>query len=202
MTIIENITEKIRDKHVKTSQMSERTMNETLEKLAKIIKEDASEEDALAIFETLAGNIRKEKSDFAKEFEKTQKKDEKKEEKKDEKKDEEEPETPEWAKSIISKFQTYDEKFAEQEKVKTAEKVRKEVLGKVKIYPDSVVDIVSDGFDFTQEGAEEKFIEKVSAAAGKLGVTPEKEKPKDQKPDFSSFTGRLKERGLIPETKN
>lgn len=193
MTVIETITEKIRDKYVKTSQMSERTMTETLEKLAKIVKEDASEEDALAIFETLAGNIRKEKADFVKEYEKTHKKDDKP---KDEKpKEEETPgeDTPAWAKAMLEKFQAYDQKFAEQEKVKQAETVKKEALEKVKIYPKSVVDIVSDGFDFASEGAEEKFIEKVSNAAGKLGITPEKSPPKEDDSLFDSFFSKKKE---------
>ena len=65
-----------------------------------------------------------------------------------------------------------------------------------------MIDVAADGFDFGQENAETAFIEKVGRTAAKFGVVPEKGNAEPQKPDFSAFTEKLKERGLIPETKN
>lgn len=187
--------------------VSERTIKETLENLTAIVKDDIEEdkflEYAKSQLKTTEGQARKSSSDAVKKVEAEKKptpepdkpkKETSPEDKKDEK--------PTWLDELMSEIGGIKQKLAEEDKRKTAEQVRESSLAKAKIYPQNVIDVAADGFDFGQENAETAFIEKVGRTAAKFGVVPEKGNAEPQKPDFSAFTERLKERGLIPETKN
>lgn len=179
--------ENLKGKFAKNSPLSEQSIDETLETLMPFVTEETTLEDFLEkaekILKTTEGNIRKVNSETAKEIEKKYEgyvkptEEQPAEEKKKE-------ETPEWAKELLD----WKKK---SENIELAEKAKKEALEKVKIYPKSVVGIVSDGFDFTVEGAAEKFVEKVNKAAGELGVTPEKTKPEDSKNKFSELREKI-----------
>ncbi len=197
------ILESLKEKYAKNSQISERTINEVLETLIPIVTEETSVEDFLKIadpiFNTIAGNVRKDVADALKKAK------EAKPTPKAEPKQEEEPQDddePKWVKSIMQKLESYDKRFAEEDKLRTAEQVRKSAFAKASIYPQNVLEVAADGFDFSQENAEAAFIEKVGRTAAKFGVVPEKGNAEPQKPDFSAFVERLKERGVIQETKN
>ena len=187
--------------------VSERTIKETLENLTAIVRDDIEEdkflEYAKSQLKTTEGQARKSSSDAVKKVEAERKptpepdkpkKETPPEDKKDEK--------PTWLDELMSELGVIKQKLAEEDKRKTAEQVRKSAFAKAKIYPQNVIDVAADGFDFGQENAETAFIEKVGRTAAKFGVVPEKGNADPQKPDFSAFTERLKERGLIPETKN
>ena len=187
----EQAFESLKGKFAKNSPLSEQSIDETLENLMPFVTEETTLGDFLEkaekILKTTEGNIRKVNSETAKELEKKYKEQKKDEpSKNDSPMEPKEEETPEWAKTLLD----WKKK---SENVELAEKSKKEALDKVKIYPKSVVDIVSDGFDFTVEGAAEKFTEKVSEAAGKLGITPEKTEAKEDASHLDSFFSRLKE---------
>lgn len=187
--------------------VSERTIKETLENLTAIVKDDIEEdkflEYAKSQLKTTEGQARKSSSDAVKKVEAERKptpepgkpkKETPPEDKKDEK--------PTWLDELMAEIGGIKQKLAEEDKRKTAEQVRESALAKAKIYPQNVIDVASDGFDFGQENAETAFIEKVGRTAAKFGIVPERGNGEPQKPDFSAFTEKLKERGLIPETKN
>ena len=59
--------------------------------------------------------------------------------------------------------------MAEEDKRKTAEQVRESAIAKAKIYPQNVIDVASDGFDFGQENAD-IFTEKAFGVWGEKGT--------------------------------
>lgn len=186
------ILESLREKYAKNSQISERTINEVLETLMPIVTEETSVEDFLKIadpvFNTIAGNVRKDVADALR------KSKEAKPAPKDEPKKEEEPrdeDEPKWVKSLMQKFESYDQRFAEEDKRRTAEQVRKSAFAKANIYPQNVLEVAADGFDFGQENAEATFIEKAARTAGKFGIVPEKGEPRDKKPTFDALRAEL-----------
>lgn len=186
------ILESLKDKYAKNSQISERTINEVLETLMPVVTEETSVDDFLKIadpvFNTIAGNVRKDVADALKKAK------EAKPAPKAEPKQEEEPQDdgePKWVKSLMQKFDSYDQRFAEEDKRRTAEQVRKSAFAKAKIYPQNVLEVAADGFDFGQENAEATFIEKAARTAGKFGIVPEKGEPKDKKPTFDALRAEL-----------
>ena len=186
------ILESLREKYAKNSQISERTINEVLETLMPVVTEETSVEDFLKIadpvFNTIAGNVRKDVADALRKAKET------KPAPKDEPKKEEEPrdeDEPKWVKSLMQKFESYDQRFAEEDKRRTAEQVRKSAFAKANIYPQNVLDVAADGFDFGQENAEATFIEKAARTAGKFGIVPEKGEPRDKKPTFDALRAEL-----------
>ena len=186
------ILESLREKYAKNSQISERTINEVLETLMPIVTEETSVEDFLKIadpvFNTIAGNVRKDVADALRKAK------EAKPAPKDEPKKEEEPrdeDEPKWVKSLMQKFESYDQRFAEEDKRRTAEQVRKSAFAKANIYPQNVLEVAADGFDFGQENAEATFIEKAARTAGKFGIVPEKGEPRDKKPTFDALRAEL-----------
>ncbi|KAF5065919.1 hypothetical protein DSECCO2_269100 [anaerobic digester metagenome] len=186
------ILESLREKYAKNSQISERTINEVLETLMPIVTEETSVEDFLKIadpvFNTIAGNVRKDVADALRKAKET------KPAPKDEPKKEEEPQDedePKWVKSLMQKFESYDQRFAEEDKRRTAEQVRKSAFAKANIYPQNVLEVAADGFDFGQENAEATFIEKAARTAGKFGIVPEKGEPRDKKPTFDALRAEL-----------
>ena len=186
------ILESLREKYAKNSQISERTINEVLETLMPIVTEETSVEDFLKIadpvFNTIAGNVRKDVADAIRKAK------EAKPAPKDEPKKEEEPQDddePKWVKSLMQKFESYDQRFAEEDKRRTAEQVRKSAFAKANIYPQNVLEVAADGFDFGQENAEATFIEKAARTAGKFGIVPEKGEPRDKKPTFDALRAEL-----------
>lgn len=196
----EKIFEKLKEQYEKNSQISSRTINEVLETLIPTVAEDTSEEDFLKIanpvFETIAGNVRKDVADTIKKFKEENKptpKDDSDSEKDDSEKDKTESysKKPEWLDAFTSKFEAYDRAFKDLEERKKTEQVRKEALEKVKIYPDSVVDVASDGFDFGQDDAIDAFIEKAGRIAGKFNIVPERGEAKQRKPKFNKLLEEL-----------
>jgi hypothetical protein len=186
------ILESLREKYAKNSQISERTINEVLETLMPIVTEETSVEDFLKIadpvFNTIAGNVRKDVADALRKAK------EAKPAPKDEPKKEEEPQDddePKWVKSLMQKFESYDQRFAEEDKRRTAEQVRKSAFAKANIYPQNVLEVAADGFDFGQENAEATFIEKAARTAGRFGIVPEKGEPRDKKPTFDALRAEL-----------
>lgn len=186
------ILESLREKYAKNSQISERTINEVLETLMPIVTEETSVEDFLKIadpvFNTIAGNVRKDVADAIRKAK------EAKPAPKDEPKKEEEPQDddePKWVKSLMQKFESYDQRFAEEDKRRTAEQVRKSAFAKANIYPQNVLEVAADGFDFGQENAEATFIEKAARTAGRFGIVPEKGEPRDKKPTFDALRAEL-----------
>lgn len=186
------ILESLREKYAKNSQISERTINEVLETLMPIVTEETSVEDFLKIadpvFNTIAGNVRKDVADALRKAK------EAKPAPKDEPKKEEAPQDddePKWVKSLMQKFESYDQRFAEEDKRRTAEQVRKSAFAKANIYPQNVLEVAADGFDFGQENAEATFIEKAARTAGKFGIVPEKGEPRDKKPTFDALRAEL-----------
>ena len=186
------ILESLREKYAKNSQISERTINEVLETLMPIVTEETSVEDFLKIadpvFNTIAGNVRKDVADALRKAK------EAKPAPKDEPKKEEAPQDddePKWVKSLMQKFESYDQRFAEEDKRRTAEQVRKSAFAKANIYPQNVLEVAADGFDFGQENAEATFIEKAARTAGRFGIVPEKGEPRDKKPTFDALRAEL-----------
>lgn len=186
------ILESLREKYAKNSQISERTINEVLETLMPIVTEEASAEDFLKIadpiFNTIAGNVRKDVADALRKAKET------KPAPKDELKKEEEPQDddePKWVKTLMQKFESYDQRFAEEDKRRAAEQVRKSAFAKANIYPQNVLEAAADGFDFSQENAEAEFIEKAARTAGRFGIVPEKGEPRDKKPTFDALRAEL-----------
>lgn len=186
------ILESLREKYAKNSQISERTINEVLETLIPIVTEETSVEDFLKIadpiFNTIAGNVRKDVADALKKAK------EAKPTPKDEPKKEEEPQDddePKWVKTLMQKFESYDQRFAEEDKRRAAEQVRKSAFAKANIYPQNVLEAAADGFDFSQENAEAEFIEKAARTAGRFGIVPEKGGPRDKKPTFDALRAEL-----------
>lgn len=158
--------------------VSERTIKETLENLTAIVKDDIEEdkflEYAKSQLKTTEGQARKSSSDAVKKVEAEKKPNpepdkQKKETPPEDKKDEK----PLWLDDLMSELGGIKQKLAEEDKRKTAEQVRESALAKAKIYPQNVIDVASDGFDFGQENAETAFIEKVGRTAAKFGVVPE-----------------------------
>lgn len=186
------ILESLKEKYAKNSQISERTINEVLETLIPIVTEETSAEDFLKIadpiFNTIAGNVRKDVADALRKAKET------KPAPKDEPKKEEEPQDddePKWVKLLMQKIESYDRRFAEEDKRRAAEQVRKSAFAKANIYPQNVLEAAADGFDFSQENAEAEFIEKVARTAGRFGIVPEKGKPGDKKPTFDALRAEL-----------
>lgn len=186
------ILESLKEKYAKNSQISERTINEVLETLIPIVTEETSVEDFLKIadpiFNTIAGNVRKDVADALRKAKET------KPAPKDEPKKEEEPQDddePKWVKTLMQKFESYDQRFAEEDKRRAAEQVRKSAFAKANIYPQNVLEAAADGFDFSQENAEAEFIEKVARTAGRFGIVPEKGESRDKKPTFDALRAEL-----------
>ena len=186
------ILESLREKYAKNSQISERTINEVLETLMPVVTEETSAEDFLKIadpiFNTIAGNVRKDVADALRKAKET------KPAPKDEPKKEEETQDDDehkWVKMLMQKFESYDQRFAEEDKRRAAEQVRKSAFAKANIYPQNVLEAAADGFDFSQENAEAEFIEKAARTAGRFGIVPEKGEPRDKKPTFDALRAEL-----------
>lgn len=188
----------------KNPQITERTINETLDTLIPFAGEEESIDDFLAriepIFKTMAGNVRKDVSEFSKKVEENMKK--KEVEKKEEKKEEPKNDTPEWAKSLLETVSEFGEWKKQQEAgVKSETTKRGLVENAKKLYPTNVIEVAELGFDFTKDDAEKEFQSRLAVVAGKMGVKPVNTKTDDE-PDFSDFKKRLEDRGIIKETKN
>ena len=192
------VFEKIKAKFEKTSQISDRTINETLEPLMTIVTEETTLEDFLKIvnpiFETIAGNLRKDVAEAVKNI-KVEKPNPPKDESKNKKDNPTDSDEPEWLGKLMSKFDDYDKRFEEEDKRKSAERVKSEAIEKVsKLYPKNVIEVVTDGFDFNIEDAETAFIEKVGKTASKFGITPEKGANQERKkPNYDALLNELKE---------
>lgn len=192
------VFEKIKAKFEKTSQISDRTINETLEPLMTIVKEETTLEDFLKIvnpiFETIAGNLRKDIAEAVKNI-KVDKPNPPKDETKDKKENPSNPDEPVWLDKLMSKFEDYDRRFEEEDKRKSAERIKAEAIEKVsKLYPKNVIEVVTDGFNFNIEDAETAFIEKVGKTASKFGITPEKGANQERKkPNYDALLNELKE---------
>lgn len=191
------VFEALKDEYAENPLVSERTINAALERMMRYINDDTKEDEFLddvkSLLKEVEGNARKVAADTAKKV-KTEKKPAPKEDPKPKSGEGEPPKDdgePEWMTKLLSKLDSYDKRFAEEDKRRTAEQVKAEALAKVKIYPQNVIDVAVDDFDFAQEGATDKFVEKVSRTAGKFGITPEKGEPKDTKPDFSKLRTEL-----------
>ena len=93
------VFEKIKAKFEKTSQISDRTINETLEPLMAIVTEETTLEDFLKIanpiFETIAGNLRKDVAEAVKNI-KVEKPNPPKDEPKNKKDNPTDSDEPEW----------------------------------------------------------------------------------------------------------
>lgn len=187
------VFEALKAEYAENPLVSERTISGALETMMKYAADDTKEDEFLAdvksILKEAEGNARKVAADTAKKV-KTETKPTT-----EPKPKEEEPQKtdndPVWLDKLLSKLESYDKRFAEEDKRKTAEQVKADAIAKVKIYPQNVIDVAVDDFDFTQEGATEKFVEKVGRTAGKFGITPEKGESKEQKPDFSKLRAEL-----------
>lgn len=188
------VFEALKAEYAENPLVSERTINTALERMMRYTNDDTKEDEFLddvkAILKEAEGNARKVAADTAKKV-----KTETKPTTEPKPKTEEEPpktdDTPAWMDKLLSKLESYDKRFAEEDKRKTAEQVKTEAIAKVKIYPQNVIDVAVYDFDFSQEGATEKFVEKVGKTAGMFGITPEKGEPKEQKPDFSKLRAEL-----------
>ncbi len=190
--------EDLKAEYAENPLVSERTINAALETMMRYTNEDTKEDEFLkdvkSILKEAEGNARKVAADTAKKVEAKKKptsKDDPKPGNDDGDPKEKQDEPPAWFGKIIERLDSYEKRFAEEDKRKAAEQVKEQAIAKVKIYPQNVIDVVVDNFDFTQEGATEKFVEKVSKTAGKFGITPEKGEPKDAKPDFSKLHKEL-----------
>lgn len=201
------VFEKIKAKFEKTSQISDRTINETLEPLMAIVTEETTLEDFLKIanpiFETIAGNLRKDVAEAVKNI-KVDKPNPPKDEPKDKKDTPSDTDEPAWLSKLMSKFEDYDKRFEEEDKRKTAERIKQDAIAKVsKLYPQNVIEVVTDGFNFNIENAEDAFIEKVGNTASKFGITPEKGSGKDtKKPDFSALKKELDDNEAMLKNNN
>lgn len=192
------ILEDLKGEYAENQLVSERTINAALETMMRYVTEDTKEDEFLkdvkSFLKEVEGNARKVAADTAKKVEAkkkpTLKDDPKPGDSVGEPKEKEE-ENPAWLDKLLAKLDSYDARFAEEDRKKTAEKVKAEALAKVKIYPQNVVDVAVDDFDFSQEGATEKFVEKVTRTAGKFGITPLKSETKEIKPDFSKLRKEL-----------
>ena len=192
------VFEKIKAKFEKTSQISDRTINETLEPLMTIVTEGTTLEDFLKIvnpiFETIAGNLRKDVAEAVKNI-KVDKPNPPKDEPKDKKDNPSNPDEPAWLGKLMSKFEEYDRRFEEEDKRKSAERIKANAIEKVsKLYPKNVIEVVTDGFNFNIEDAETAFIEKVGKTASKFGITPEKGANQERKkPNYDALLNELRE---------
>lgn len=176
--------------------VSERTIEEVLENLMLLTNDDTDEEKfleyATSILKTSEGNARKVAAETAKKIKAEKKPALKKQVDTDEPDKEEEDDAPAWVKKVLEELGTVKQKLADDDKRKTAEQIKVAAYEKAKsLYPENVIDVAADGFDFGQEGAEGIFIEKVNRTASKIGVVPQKGEPKEQKPDFSKLRGEI-----------
>lgn len=180
-------------------QVSERTINETLDTLMPLVGEEESIEDFVSrvkpIFESIAGNLRKEKSDFAKSYEDKSKS--KKDENDGEDKGEEEDDTEDneekgndtmtILKTLMEEIKDLKESNNKRERNVSAEMTKKELASKAsKLYPPSIIEVASMGFDFSDADAGSKFESKLGSVAGVLNIKPSNQKA-DTEPDFSEF---------------
>lgn len=201
------VFEKIKAKFEKTSQISDRTINETLEPLMSIVTEETTLEDFLKIanpiFETIAGNLRKDVAEAVKNI-KVEKPNPPKDESKNKKDNPTDSDEPEWLGKLMSKFDDYDKRFEEEDKRKSAERVKSEAIEKVsKLYPKNVIEVVTDGFNFNIEDAETAFIEKVGKTASKFGITPERGANQERKkPNYDALLNELKENDAMLNNNN
>ncbi len=201
------VFEKIKAKFEKTSQISDRTINETLEPLMSIVTEETTLEDFLKIanpiFETIAGNLRKDVAEAVKNI-KVEKPNPPKDEPKNKKDNPTDSDEPEWLGKLMSKFDDYDKRFEEEDKRKSAERIKSEAIEKVsKLYPKNVIEVVTDGFNFNIENAEIAFIEKVGKTASKFGITPEKGANQERKkPNYDALLNELKENDAMLNNNN
>jgi hypothetical protein len=176
--------------------VSERTIEEVLENLMLLTNDDTDEEKfleyATSILKTSEGNARKVAAETAKKIKAEKKPAPQKKVETDEPDKEEEDDAPAWAKKVLEELGTVKQKLADDDKRKTAEQIKVTAYEKAKsLYPENVIDVAADGFDFGQEGAESIFIEKVNRTASKIGVVPQKGEPKEQKPDFSKLRAEI-----------
>lgn len=180
-------------------QLSARTIDEVLEILLARKDESQTEDDFieeyLPFFQTMAGNVRKDVSDFSKKLEDKKKEAAKQEPEKEPEKEDED--TPEWAKGLLSKFNELEEWKAKQESATTVEKMREKALSDArKLYPEKVVEAALLNFDFNKEEAEKEFQSTLSKVAGLWGIVPERGGSED-KVDFSDFfKEEAKRRGI------
>lgn len=181
-------------------QISERTIDETLDTLMPLVKEDETIDDFVKrihpIFNTIAGNVRKDVSDIVAKVKKKEGKDEKiVSEVSDDKaesviadaREDEDTDVPSWAKSLLDKVKELELSNAEINRQVAAKKNQKEILDEAsKIYPPAVVELASLDFDFSGEDAKTKFDKRLSVVANKMNVKPSNAKS-NQTNDYSDF---------------
>ena len=178
-------------------QISDRTISETLEPLMSMVTEDESIDDFVAriqpIFNTIAGNVRKDVSTIVAKVKEQETKEPKepKEKVKDEKvkepKNEANDDTPEWAKSLMDKIKELEQSNTERDRGRASELTQKELIEKAKkLYPSSVIDVASLDFDFSNEEANAKFETRLGVVASKMNVKPSNSKV-DTTNDYDAF---------------
>lgn len=200
----EQVFEKLKAKYEKNSSVSERSVNEALEKLMLFVTDDTEEakflEIAESIIETMAGQIRNEVST---QFKAAMEQKKKEAQEKPVEKPVEEPvekpadkaagdndNPPAWAQAFMQELNALKQKQQEDERIKSSENARKRAIENSKLFPENVIQIAEDGFDFSQEGAEDKFVEKVSRVAAKIGFAPRKGEAEGA-PQFNELKAEL-----------
>lgn len=186
---------------VENPQLSERSIRETLD---TIVPDDISEDGVdefidkyRPLFITMAGNVRKDVSDFVK-------KAKPKEEPKDVEDDEgdDAPKDTDSTKDegddpldiIVGKLTALEKRLSEQEGKESVARSKVELQADAsKIYPDSVVRAASMDFDFSIDDAKDAFFKKLSEVAKLFNVKPEGGKA-DTDFDAESFLKRNRER--------
>lgn len=185
---------------VENPQLSERTIRETLD---VIVPEDISEEgvDAfiekqIPLFKTMAGNVRKDVSDFVKKTKPKAKPEDVDDpngketpDTADDKGDEDDP-----LKVIMKELAEIKRKQEEQDNKRTVE-TSKAILeaDALKLYPENVVRAASMDFNFSVDNAKEAFFNKLSEFAKLFNVKPEGGKP-DAEFNSEDFLKRNRER--------
>ena len=186
---------------VENPQLSERSIRETLD---TIVPDDISDDGVdefvnkyIPLFKTMAGNVRKDVSDFVKKAKPKEEPKDVDDDKGDDAPKETEPKEGEGENPldiIVDKLTALEKRLNEQEgKVSVARSKVELQADASKIYPDSVVRAASMDFDFSIDDAKDAFFNKLSEVAKLFNVKPEGGKA-DTEFDSESFLKRNRER--------
>lgn len=179
--------EKIKAGLGKESLISDRSIDEMLDTLMVSSKTEettleAFVENSMPLFNVFAGNLRKEVSVKFKEAK--EKESEKKDPKEESKKDvEEEEENPllKTISTILQKLESLEERQENDNVQRLAQSARKNAFSIAgKLYAENAINSAELDFDFSQEGAVDKFVEKVSKISSNFGFTPKNGKPNER----------------------
>jgi flagellar biosynthesis GTPase FlhF len=196
------VFEKIKSKLGASQQISDRTINDTLENLMVFAGEE-TELDAFVTqisgtFVSMDGNLRHEVAEKARLLKEAEPKQKTAEELAAEKaaadaKAKSELEEPAWAKANRmaqeERFAAMEAKLTGAETAKTIAQKREAILASSKAkYAENVVSVASKNFDFSKEGADVEFEATCTEIRGLFGVKPPASAGgSDVKPDYSAI---------------